>query len=42
MISVITGDIINSRNSSPDLWLKLLKTELNDSGRTPDFWEIYL
>jgi hypothetical protein len=41
MISVITGDIINSRKSSPDLWLKLLKTELNASGKTPDFWEIY-
>ena len=41
MISVITGDIINSRKSSPDLWLKLLKIELNASGKTPDFWEIY-
>ena len=41
MISVITGDIINSRKSSPDLWLRLLKAELNASGKTPDFWEIY-
>jgi len=41
MISVITGDIINSRKSSPNLWLKLLKIELNASGKTPDFWEIY-
>jgi len=41
MISVITGDIINSRKSSPDLWLKLLKIELNASGKTPDFLEIY-
>jgi len=41
MISVVIGDIINSRKSSPDLWLRLLKAELNASGKTPDFWEIY-
>jgi hypothetical protein len=41
MISVITGDIINSRKSSPDLWLKFLKTELNTFGKSPGYWEIY-
>jgi hypothetical protein len=41
MISVITGDIINSRKSSPDLWLKLLKDELNTFGKSPGCWEIY-
>jgi hypothetical protein len=41
MISVITGDIINSRKCSPELWLKLLKTELNTFGKSPNIWEIY-
>jgi hypothetical protein len=41
MISVITGDIINSRKSSPELWLQLLKTELNTFGKSPGYWEIY-
>lgn len=41
MISVITGDIINSRKVSPDKWLKLLKDELNTFGKSPGFWEIY-
>jgi hypothetical protein len=41
MISVITGDIINSRKSSPGLWLKLLKNELSTFGESPGFWEIY-
>jgi hypothetical protein len=41
MISVITGDIINSRKSSPDLWMKLLKNELNTYGKSPGYWEIY-
>lgn len=41
MISVLTGDIINSRKSSPELWLKLLKNELNTFGKSPGYWEIY-
>lgn len=41
MISVITGDIINSRKSSPELWMKLLKNELNVFGKSPGYWEIY-
>jgi hypothetical protein len=41
MISVITGDIINSRKSSPDHWMKLLKGELNTFGKSPGCWEIY-
>ena len=41
MISVLTGDIINSRKSNPDLWLGLLKSELNLSGKSPAYWEIY-
>jgi hypothetical protein len=41
MISVITGDIINSRKSDPRLYLKLLKEELNEFGKSPGYWEIY-
>ena len=41
MISVITGDIINSRKSDPKLFLRLLKSELKEFGETPGDWEIY-
>jgi hypothetical protein len=41
MISVITGDIINSRRSTTKTWLKVLKKELNKLGDTPRQWEIY-
>jgi hypothetical protein len=41
MISVITGDIINSRKTSPQVWLKFLKAELNTFGKSPGNWEIY-
>jgi hypothetical protein len=41
MISVITGDIINSRKSEPRLYIRLLKSELKVFGETPGDWEIY-
>lgn len=41
MISVLTGDIINSRKIAPGLWLELLKSELNPLGKSPEYWEIY-
>lgn len=41
MISVLTGDIINSRKINPDQWLELFKKELNSLGKSPEFWEIY-
>ncbi|WP_241448694.1 SatD family protein [Aquimarina pacifica] len=41
MISIITGDIINSRKVEPQLWLSSLKTELNKYGAQPSQWEIY-
>ena len=41
MISVLTGDIVNSRKSKPDCWLDLLKLELNSIGKSPLYWEIY-
>lgn len=41
MISIITGDIINSQKSSPEKWLEALKSILNRYGTTPSQWEIY-
>lgn len=41
MISIITGDIINSRDSAPKQWLSALKTVLNTYGKSPKDWEIY-
>lgn len=41
MTSIITGDIINSKKSSPELWLEALKTILNSYGNSPLVWEIY-
>ncbi len=41
MISVLTGDIINSRKIAPGLWLDTLKSELNSFGKNPAYWEIY-
>jgi len=41
MTSIITGDIISSRSSDPNLWLPALKRELSTYGTTPKNWEIY-
>ncbi len=41
MISVITGDIINSRNTEAEKWLKPLKEALDEIGSPPKSWEIY-
>ncbi len=42
MISVITGDIINSRNAAdPETWLTALKTTLQTVGTEPASWELY-
>ncbi len=41
MISVLTGDIINSRKSTPENWLDSLKSELDKIGKSPEYWEIY-
>lgn len=41
MVSIITGDIIQSRRSKPSVWLKALKKELDKVGPTPKKWEIY-
>lgn len=41
MTSIITGDIINSKKSSPKHWLEALKSVLNGFGKTPQTWEVY-
>lgn len=41
MTSIITGDIINSRNVAPQLWIPKLKSILNKYGSEPTQWEIY-
>lgn len=41
MTSIITGDIINSKESNPKNWLDALKGVLNNCGNEPKQWEIY-
>ena len=41
MISVISGDIINSRKTQSATWLKVLKKELSKWGDSPRQWNIY-
>lgn len=39
--AIITGDIINSRKATPEVWLPYLKTALDTYGKEPIQWEIY-
>jgi small nuclear ribonucleoprotein (snRNP)-like protein len=41
MTSIITADIANSRNRTPEIWLPMLKEVLNSYGTEPSTWEIY-
>jgi len=41
MIAIITGDIINSTDTTPNVWLTALKSILNRFGKEPKHWEIY-
>lgn len=41
MTSILTGDIINSRNIDSNIWMPLLKSAFNTIGNTPKTWEIY-
>ncbi len=41
MISIITGDIVNSRKLSSNVWMDGLKILLNSFGKSPAEWEIY-
>ena len=38
---IITGDVINSRETQSGIWLPYLKEGLNAYGNTPKQWEIY-
>jgi hypothetical protein len=41
LISVLTGDIINSRKTAAGRWLKVLKKELGTLGDSPKHWDVY-
>ena len=41
MIGIITGDIVNSRKLSSEIWMDGLKQLLNIFGKNPIEWEIY-
>ncbi len=41
MTGIITGDIVNSRAYSPDIWLKPLKEVMIQYGSQPLQWEIF-
>ncbi|ARV14352.1 sigma factor-like helix-turn-helix DNA-binding protein [Polaribacter sp. SA4-12] len=41
MITIITGDIINSRKSSNQKWLSELKLVLSFFGTSPKYWQVY-
>ncbi|WP_406683125.1 transcriptional regulator [Seonamhaeicola sp. MEBiC1930] len=41
MTSVITGDIIKSRETIPSIWIDALKTSLSSLNPDNRFWEIY-
>jgi hypothetical protein len=41
MVAIITGDIINSRETTPQVWLNGLKSVLNLFGKEPKHWEVY-
>lgn len=41
MISIITGDIVNSRKLSSEIWMDGFKKLLNTLGKNPIEWEIY-
>ncbi len=41
MTSVITGDIINSRDVLAETWLPILKQSFNKIGKTSKTWEIF-
>lgn len=42
MVSIITGDIVQSRRSKPSVWMRVLKKELEKIvGPSPKKWEIF-
>jgi len=40
-IAVITGDVISSRQSGPEVWMPALKSILARFGEQPSDWEIH-
>jgi len=40
-IAIITGDIVGSQRSDPTIWLKYLKSKLNEERKSPAEWEIF-
>ncbi|WP_299556218.1 transcriptional regulator [Seonamhaeicola sp.] len=41
MTSVITGDIIKSRDQNPEVWTGILKSALSELNPNNSYWEIY-
>jgi hypothetical protein len=41
MIAIVTGDIINSREVKPKIWLDILKEYLSKFGKDPKSWQIF-
>jgi hypothetical protein len=41
MVSILTGDIVQSRRSKSSVWLRALKKELDKIGPSPKKWEIF-
>lgn len=41
MEAVLTADIINSRDVSPEIWLPIVKNVLNTIGKEYTAWEVY-
>lgn len=41
LISVLTGDVVNSRNLSPDIWLRTIKKVLRQNKISSKKWEIF-
>jgi hypothetical protein len=41
MISILTGDIINSRERAPQQWIPILKKVFKKYGSEPNQWEIF-
>ncbi|WP_114750124.1 transcriptional regulator [Pleomorphovibrio marinus] len=41
MIAVLTGDLVNSQDESPEIWMPPLKQLLANWGHSPQGWEVY-
>ena len=41
IVAILTGDIVNSRSEDPEKWMIRLKAVLNETGKSPESWEIF-